>query len=231
VRISSEFTPPWRGGLCEKTRLRALTRCQSANACESTNKIRRPNKVRKREHHKNPRSPTFVMINDSADFVGKIREVHHNNRPQTANARPAKWADLEGDIMSRYAKVVLILAVISTIAGIMLGRLIFRTHFHFSPTENDKVADAGAETNKADFVICAPVWERGVTSHVHLGPFPFARSTYNRTGDQDCLGIEMDSDGNILGNKKIVQLDVFLVAHNKLFITRLDDGYYVNIID
>jgi len=25
------------GGLCEKTRLRALTRCQSANACESTN--------------------------------------------------------------------------------------------------------------------------------------------------------------------------------------------------
>jgi hypothetical protein len=85
--------------------------------------------------------------------------------------------------------------------------------------------------NKTDLTICAPLWERGVTSHVHLGPFPFARSTYNRTGNQDCLGIEKDSDGNILGNKKIVQLDMFLAAHNKLFITRLDDGYYVNIID
>jgi len=103
-------------GLCEKTRLRALTRCQSANACESTNKIRRPNKVRKREHHKNPRSPTFVMINDSADFVGKIREVHHNNRPQTANVRPAKRADSEGGTMD---SIIAAIATSPVLAGLL----------------------------------------------------------------------------------------------------------------
>jgi len=59
------------------------------------------------------------MINDSADFVGKIRKVHHNNRPQTANVRPAKRADSEGGAMDSIIAAIATSPVLTGLLGLL----------------------------------------------------------------------------------------------------------------
>ena len=128
---------------------------------------------------------------------------------------------------------LLIIAITVGILGILFANNL-PPFGQWRPHKTTNEVSADKDPNDADLVICAPKWERGVTSHVHLGPFPFALSTHyssRNLGDQDCLSIRKDSDGNILGNKNIVQLNAFLAAHNKLFITRSTDGYYINIVD
>jgi hypothetical protein len=152
---------------------------------------------------------------------------------QPANGVPAKSQKQKDRIMKTIRQKLFPIGVVLVCiaAAIGSGYLVFRLH-NLPPNVH---AEQNAEPKDGDLNICVPKWERGVISHVHLGPFPFTLSTHyspGNLGDQDCLSIRKDSDGNILGNKSVEQLNAFLIAPaTKLFITRSSDGYYINIVD